>query len=105
MKLKFFFFALFASFFSMTAFADDIFDKINGIYYNFDTSNKEATVTFGDTEYTGYVTIPRTVRYKNVTYSVTSIGDDAFYGCSDLTSVTIPNSVTSRGNSAFSDCI
>ena len=33
--------------------------------------------------------------------SVTSIGDDAFYGCTSLTSVTIPDSVTSIGNSAF----
>ena len=33
---------------------------------------------------------------------VTSIGSDAFYGCSGLTSVTIPNSVTSIGSSAFS---
>ena len=36
--------------------------------------------------------------------SVTSIGGVAFYGCSGLTSVTIPNSVTSIGNSAFSGC-
>ena len=33
--------------------------------------------------------------------SVTSIGDCAFYGCSNLTSITIPNSVTSIGNGAF----
>ncbi len=33
-----------------------------------------------------------------------SIGDSAFNGCSGLTSVTIPNSVTSIGNRAFSGC-
>ena len=36
--------------------------------------------------------------------SVTSIGESAFYNCSVLASVTIPNSVTSIGSSAFSGC-
>ncbi len=43
----------------------------------------------------GNVTIPATV---------TSIGDNAFRGCTGLTSVTIPSSVTSIGRSAFNDC-
>jgi hypothetical protein len=36
--------------------------------------------------------------------SVTTIGEYAFFFCSSLTSVTIPDSVTSIGNSAFYDC-
>ena len=35
---------------------------------------------------------------------VTSIGDGAFYGCTSLTSITIPDSVTSIGDIAFSSC-
>ena len=36
--------------------------------------------------------------------SVTSIGDEAFYNCSGLTSITISNSVTSIGEDAFYNC-
>ena len=36
--------------------------------------------------------------------SVTSIGSSAFYYCTGLTSITIPNSVTSIGDRAFSSC-
>ena len=52
----------------------------------------------------GDVVIPSSVEHNNVTYSVTSIGDSAFYDCSGLTSVSIPNSVTSIGEKAFYRC-
>ena len=79
--------------------------EINGIYYNF--SGTKATVTYKNTYYNSYsgtVVIPRSVTYNGTTYSVTSIGEDAFKNCKSLTSVTIPNSVTSIGSEAFYGC-
>ena len=49
-------------------------------------------------------TIPPTVPYNGTTYSVTSIGNSAFYDCTGLTSITIPNSVTSIEVGAFDGC-
>ena len=82
--------------------------KVDGIYYNLDTSGKTAEVTDNSSSgiyYVGRVNIPSSVSYDGTSYSVTSIGDRAFYGCSGLTSVTIPNSVTIIGKSAFQFCI
>ena len=40
----------------------------------------------------------------NISASVTSIGVAAFYGCKSLTSITIPEKVTSIGDAAFLNC-
>ena len=51
----------------------------------------------------GSVVIPKTVKY-DVEYSVKEINDGAFYQCSGLSSVSIPDGVTSIGYSAFMMC-
>ena len=95
---------------SLTASAHDF--EVGGIYYNI-TSSTDMTVEVtyrGDSyddysnEYTGAVTIPETVMYNSNTYSVTSIGDDAFINCSHLASITLPEGVTTIGYGAFYDC-
>ena len=84
--------------------------KIGDLYYNLDATNHTAEVTHENSGYPYWETtivtanIPSSVTYNSVTYSVTSIGDHAFYDCSSLTSVTIPNSVTSIGSYAFNGC-
>ena len=78
---------------------------IAGINYDLDTEAKQATVIENSNDkYSCEVVIPKSVEHEGTTYSVTSIGDDAFFACSGLTSVTIPNSVTSIGMYAFASC-
>ena len=97
-KIYFLLIALLCS--ATMAFAYDA--EIDGIYYDFDYNNKTATVTYDgdydDDNGAGYtqseIVIPEKVTYNGVEYSVTSIGKGAFSNCSSLTSITIPNSVT-----------
>lgn len=95
-----------------SAFAYDFSAVSNGktLYYNITSSSSpyQVEVTQGSSSsyssLSGSLTIPSSVTYNGITYSVTSIGNYAFAECSGLTSVTIPNSVTSIGRAAFYDC-
>ena len=75
-----------------------------GLIYEI-TSTNPAEVKVDEAQ-TWFLTanIPSTVTFRETNYSVTSIGDHAFQGCSSLTSVTLGNSVTSIGDYAFCDC-
>ncbi len=81
--------------------------EVDGIYYNI-TSESGVSVTYKYYEdpniYCGEIIIPETVNYNNHTYLVKSIEWHAFYGSTYLTSINIPNSVTSIGNYAFMNC-
>ena len=76
------------------------------LYYDIISDSTVEVMYYNNIDYvSGDVVIPSTVTYNGTTYSVTSIGDYAFYDCSGLTSVTIPTGVTSIGEGAFSGCI
>lgn len=90
--------------------------KIDDLYYILDSDAKTATVTYSTPSTPSYnntdnyseltsLSIPSTVEYDGINYSVTEIGDYAFYICPNITgSLTIPNSVTKIGDHAFSGC-
>ena len=59
-----------------------------------------SVTTIGDNAFSGCSALT----YVTISNSVTTIGGSAFSSCSALTFVTIPNSVTTIGDGAFSDC-
>ena len=79
---------------------------VDGIYYKITGSNTvEVTCNEnGYNSYSGSVNIPSSVTYNDIIYRVTSIGQFAFYYCTELRSVNIPTSVTAIGRRAFSEC-
>ena len=73
------------------------------LYYYFTSDTTVEVVRLNDKGITSVI-IPETVEIEGKTYSVTSIGSSVFESCSELTSVTIPNTVKSIGSRAFYDC-
>ena len=85
-----------------------IFETANSnLKYSYTTSPGTARVSDCNTSATGELVTPSTIYRTSRSpyeFSVTSIGDGAFWGCSSLASITIPEGVTSIGNVAFYNC-
>jgi hypothetical protein len=64
------------------------------------TTNEEVTITDCKTSAAGELVIPDTIEGN----PVTSIGNEAFYSCTNLTGIAIPDGVTSIGKNAFFGC-
>ena len=92
--------------YAMEAKSDEF--TVDGIRYYYDYSTKEGEVSVTRSISGKYsadnIVIPSTVTYNGKQYTVTSIGDNAFSSCYNLTKVTIPNSVKTIENSAFEKC-
>ena len=80
-------------------------EVIDGLRYVLDSDTKTATLLPKmEGKYSGDIIIPEKVKGNDgVEYVVTSLGN-SFYGCSSLTSITIPSSVTSLDRLCFSGC-
>ena len=84
--------------------------EADGLYFTI-TSLKDLTVSVnGAVSFSDKLVIPQTVVYKGRTLTVTSVGDEAFSGSkyvygSPLQSVSLPNTILSIGDYAFSDNI
>lgn len=87
----------------------------NGFYYNI-TSDSTVCITYeqvaphiedyGITSYfyKGVISIPSSVLHENRKYSVTEIGDSAFFCCREISSITIPSSIKHIKYRAFQNC-
>ena len=104
---------------AVTAFAADTASStvrtaiVDGYKYEYKVNEADNTATItkflgpdGSAKSTGSydIKIPEKIHEKSGDYTVTAIGDQAFWECTYLKEVTIPQSVTSIGDKAFYDC-
>ena len=89
---------------------------VDGIYYNFDEATLTAKVTYrgaedewmsdstGDLAYVGDLVIPASVTYNDKVYTVVGLDADALINSKKLLTLSLPATVTSIGNGAFTLC-
>ena len=77
---------------------------VDSICYNIIGESEVEVTKLNEGKYQGEVYIPATVVHDGITYQVTCIGKQAFYTCSDLTLVDIPEGITEIKTEAFYYC-
>lgn len=93
---------------SLTASAAYRTFQVNGIYYEqTEAADDFVSVSYvpeGGSAYKGDIVIPASVTYGGKTYPVKNIGQWAFYGCTGLMSIVLPEGLETIGNSSFYGC-
>lgn len=93
-------------FIASNSYASASFKLIDGMRYLVDTDAKTATVMpLMDAKYSGDVVIPARIVIDGTSYPVVALGQSCFLDCTELTSISIPNSVTTLGNGCFESCV
>lgn len=80
------------------------FFTYQGIVFQIKDRVENACSVYDYQEATGNVSIPETAVFDGDSYKVTEIEPHAFFGCDDITSVTIPETITFIGPGAFKGC-
>ena len=100
---------------SVTSIGSNAFYAVRNVNYNGSATGStwgakcvngyvEDGLVYTDNTKTTLVYVDTSLTSIEIPNTVTSIGNNAFYNCTNLTSITIPNTVTSIGNSAFYNC-
>lgn len=77
---------------------------VDGFRYMADPDTKEATLLYNEDKYKGDVVIPASFTADDIEFKVTALGDNCFYYCCGITSITIPEGVKTLGNKCFYHC-
>ena len=85
------------------AYAQKVF--VDSVYYTLDNTAMTAQIAVqSNNTAVGDIVINDTVTYEGANYAVTSMADDAFANCNQLTSIVLPQTLRNLGKNAFLKC-